>query len=179
MLRRSLLVFAALLSTQSVPAATRTAPSEALPLGRNGWPVAKKGAPSRTEWATAEPVLLTRVSGARAVRCSAHATQGWLKVRCPELHTSAITQLASEGAAVVAHIEPAGDDRIPGGGEVVFPILKGDRHALLWWTLGEGYDGPLTVVPGLVLQEYWLGAEPVVLLSDALNEPVPTAKSGK
>ena len=177
--RQFALVFGALLSTQSVPAATPTSPAMAVPLSSMSWPVAKKGAPSRSAWLTAEAVLLTRVSGPRALRCTAQSVQGWLKVRCPELHTSAITQLGGEGAVPLAHIDPAGDDRIPGGGEVVFPILKGDRHALLWWTLGEGYDGPLTVVPGLVLQEYWLGQEPVVILTDALHEPVPTAKTGK
>lgn len=176
---QSSLVLAALLSTQSVPAANPTPTPAPLPLSGISWASAKNSAPSRSAWSTAPTVLLTRVSGARALRCSAQSVQGWLKVRCPELHTSAITLLGSEGAVPLAHIAPAGDDRIPGAGEIVFPILKGDRHALLWWTLGEGYDGPLTVVPGLVLQEYWLGAEPIVILTDALNEPVPTAKTGK
>jgi hypothetical protein len=168
-------VLAALLATESVPAAApEPAASSFVP-----WPVGKSAPPTHQAWLNAEAVSFTRVSGGRASHCTAQRVREWLEVRCPELHTSAITQLGGGGSPAFSSIVPAGDDRIPGGGEAVFPLRKGDRRVLLWWTLGEGYDGPLTVVPGIVLQEYWLAEQPILVLTDALHEPVPTAKTGK
>jgi hypothetical protein len=169
------LLLAALLTAESVPAA---APEPAT-IVTGPWPEGKSSAPTHQAWLNAETVAFTRASGARATRCTAQRVREWLKVRCPELHTSAITQLGGAASPVSSSITPAGDDRIPGGGEAVFPLRTGDRRVLLWWTLGEGYDGPLTVVPGIVLQEYWLAEQPILVLTDALHEPVPTAKTGK
>ena len=178
-LSRWFLAVGALLSTQSAPGEPSPAASQGLPFSTVEWPQTLSAAPTAQAWRSAQPLSLLRISGARATRCNARAVREWLKVACPELRTSAITELGSTGTPTLSHIDPAGDDRIPGAGEVVLQLHPGDRHALMWWTLGEGYDGPLTVVPGLVLQEYWLAEQPVVVLTDALHEPVPTAKTGR
>jgi hypothetical protein len=132
--------------------------------------------PTEAAWSTTSSVSLERTFGAKARGCTVRLKAEWMRVRCPGLKTAAITQLGGNRAEVSYFIEPPGVDRVPGAGQVTFPVRMGERRAFLFWTLGPGYDGPLTVVPAVVLQAAWLAgaAEPSVTLSDALHEPVPT-----
>jgi len=132
--------------------------------------------PSVAAWKAARPSALERVFGVRARGCQVKRIEEWLNVRCPGFKAAALTQLGGNRNDVSYFIEPPGADRVPGPGQVTFPVRSGDRRVFLFWTLGPGYDGPLTVVPAVVLQQSWLlGSDsPSITLSDALHEPVAT-----
>lgn len=153
---------------------------ERIPWHQLEWPESPSAFPRPMEWTQGRWVELPRRSGVHAGGCRVEQLREWLRVRCEGMRVSGITQLGGAPGARYA-IEPAGDDRIPGGGEIVVPVRRGDRRVFLLWTFDEGYDGPLTVVPGVVMQEYWLAgaAAPVVVLTDALHEPVRTARSSR
>jgi hypothetical protein len=137
---------------------------------------ARSKPPRQATWDAISVANLGRAYGARARACEVKLSVEWLRVRCPSLKTAAITQLGGNRGEVSYLIEPAGADRVPGAGQVTLPVRMGERRAFLFWTLGPGYDGPLTVVPAVVLQAVWPnGAEgPSVTLTDALHEPVAT-----
>ena len=91
---RWFLIVSALLSTQSAPGVPSPAASEALPFSKLQWPQTLSAAPTAQAWRAAQPLALLRISGVRATHCNARAVREWLKVTCPELRTSAITELS-------------------------------------------------------------------------------------
>ena len=117
----------------------------------------KSPRPSPAQWKQARPVAL-RYAGPRASRCTAFLLRVWLKVRCSGGTVPAVTQLGGERDGVVFWIDPPADraTNLPGDVDVQFPLRRGDRRVLQFWGLGPGYDGPLTVVPGLTLHEEWV-----------------------
>jgi hypothetical protein len=140
------------------------------------WPDTRSPVPAPAAWKSAESFSVKRVFGAKAGACTVRRIAEWVQVKCPELKTAAITELAGNDADVSYYIEPAGDDRVPGAGHVTFRARRGDRRVFLFWTLGPGYDGPLTVTPAVVVQESFSAgsAEPLLTMTDALHEPVGT-----
>lgn len=143
---------------------------------RGAWPTARSTPPTAAAWHALAPVDWGRAYGEKAQRCELKLFAEWLRVRCASFKTSAITQLGGSRADVSYAIEPPGADRVPGAGELTFPVRPGERRVFMFWSLGPGYDGPLTVVPAVVLQTHWLAGsdEPSLTLTDALHEPVAT-----
>jgi hypothetical protein len=143
---------------------------------RGAWPSDRSKAPPTAAWRDAKPVSLPRVSGERASGCEIKVIAEWLRVRCDNFRVSAITELGGTRTDVNYVIEPPGVDRLPGAGELTFPVRPGERRVFLVWTLGPGYDGPLTVVPAVVVQSHWLAGDagPSITCTDALHEPVAT-----
>ncbi len=156
-----------------VPASVQTVP-EATSLT---WPDVTSDAPISDEWRGAEEVLPTRVVGMKAQRCKVRRVREWASIRCSDMATSAITQLGGMQKGVSFHLDAPGEDRLPREGVLVFPLRKDDRRVFTFWTLGDGYDGPLTVIPGVIVQADWQGEEPTLLLHEALHEPMRTAQS--
>jgi hypothetical protein len=154
-------------------AATVALPSEAVspppdpPLISASLPAEKSPRPAFADWKTSTPVRLQHVSP-KAARCKVYLVKEWVRVRCLGGVTSAITQLGGEREGVAFWIDSPPDPAtgVPGDGEAVFPVRRGDRRLLQFWTLGPGYDGPLTVVPAFTLQEEWIDpdAGPTLLL---------------
>jgi hypothetical protein len=155
----------------SAPLADATSNEGAAP-----WPTSTTPPPSVAAWKAAPASSFERVVGQRAPSCQIKRIEEWINVRCPDFKAAAVTQLGGNRGDVSYFIEPAGADRVPGPGQVTFPVRSGDRRVFLFWTLGPGYDGPLTVVPAVVLQESWLAGSdsPSITLNDALHEPVAT-----
>ena len=54
--------------------------------------------------------------------------------------------------------------KLPAGGEVQFPVRKGDRRVIQFLSFGPGYEGPFTQLPALVVQELWLADASVPVL---------------
>jgi hypothetical protein len=140
-------------------------------------PRAQSVAPNAAEWAAAPEIEVSRRTGPSAKRCETRLVREWLRVRCASLRVSAITQLGGSGEGARLRLDPKSADGLPAGGELVFPVRPGESRVFSFWTLGEGYDGPLTVLPALVVQSEWSGERPVIVLHDALDEPVRTAQS--
>jgi hypothetical protein len=44
-------------------------------------------------------------------------------------------------------------------GEVQFPLRRGDRRVVQFWTQGKDAQGAYVPEPALVLQEHWLAGE--------------------
>ncbi|WP_437518010.1 hypothetical protein [Sorangium sp. So ce1099] len=116
--------------------------------------------PTAAEWKAAPRVRLSR-TGPAAAGCRAYRTREWLRIRCPELTVSAISLLGGKTEGVAFWIDPPrGGSELPRGGEVMFPIRRGDRRVIQILTFGPGYDGPFTLLPAIVVQEQWLDDEP-------------------
>ena len=141
------------------------------------WPEARSPEPHSNEWDAAAPVAFTRTAGARASACVASRVREWLRVRCPALRVSAINQVGGDVSGTRFGIDPKGQDGTSTGAEVVLPLRREQQKVLMFWGVGPGYDGPLTVMPALVLQTSWLGQSPFIGLYDAVHEPVRTAAS--
>lgn len=134
-------------------------------------------APTSDEWNKAPLLTPRRAVGPRAKSCQVQAVGEWFRVRCIGLTTSAITELGGNSQNVYLHLDAPNDDGLPREGVIVFALQPRDRRVFSFWTLGDGYDGPLTVIAGVIVQAYWQENQPVVLLHDALNQPVRTAQS--
>jgi hypothetical protein len=141
------------------------------------FPSSRSAAPDAAEWSATPAFELSRRIGAQAKLCEARKLREWVRLRCGALRVSAITELGGSAEGVRLRLDPKSADGLPAGGELVFPMRPGERRVFSFWTLGEGYDGPLTVIPALVAQSDWSGEHPFLVLHDALNEPVRTAQS--
>ena len=141
------------------------------------WPEAPTAEPKTAEWDAAEPFPLSRVAGTRASACFASRLREWILVRCPALRASAMTYLGGESADTNFSMGQPDSDGGAKGAQVVIPLRAKQRRVIMFWGLGPGYDGRLTVVPALVLQTDWSGSAPMVALYDAVHEPVRTAQS--
>jgi len=130
--------------------------------------------PEEQAWQAAPSLQLTRSVGPQASACHVQRVREWARVDCPDLRVSAITQLFGAVEGVNYRLAPKAPDGLPTSGAVVFPLRREQVRGFLIWTLGPGYDGPLTVVPAVVIQTDFRGEAPRVLLHDAVNQPVPT-----
>jgi hypothetical protein len=124
--------------------------------------------PTADEWRSAPEVEPTR-RGPRAARCHVWRVREWVRVSCPDLVTASIAMLGGTAQGMAFWIDPVregADGKLPSGGEVLFPVRRGDRRVVQLLSFGAGYEGPFTQLPALVVQESWLPdeEEPVLLL---------------
>ncbi|WP_437594291.1 hypothetical protein [Sorangium sp. So ce1000] len=144
----------------SVADASAADSGDGLPLDAAPFPVEPSKQPTAAEWKAAPRVRLSR-TGPAAAGCRSYRAREWLRIRCPELIISAISLLGGKAEGVAFWIDPPrGDSELPRGGEVMFPIRRGDRRVIQILTFGPGYDGPFTLLPAIVVQEQWLDDEP-------------------
>jgi hypothetical protein len=147
-------------ATASSPATAQAPPGEAVPLAASSDAVAldvdppgneKTKPPSLGEWLKAPKVRLSR-TGPAAAPCTAYRVREWLKVRCIGIRPHAMVVLGGDAAEVSFWIDH--DDRH--GGEVQFPLRRGDRRVVQIWTGGVDAAGVFKPRPGLIIQEHWL-----------------------
>ncbi|MDI3284044.1 hypothetical protein [Polyangium sp. 15x6] len=138
---------------QAPPAASASAaaPGEAVPLDVDPPGNEKTKSPTFDEWAKATKVRLTR-TGPAAAPCTAYRVREWLKVRCLGTKPHAMVVLGGDAAEVSFWIDR--DERQ--GGEVQFPMRRGDRRVVQIWTGGVDAAGVFKARPSLVIQEHWL-----------------------
>ncbi|WP_433937315.1 hypothetical protein AB3662_22035 [Sorangium cellulosum] len=143
-----------------VPPAGAVDAGEERPLDAEPFPAEPSRQPTAAEWKTAPRVRLSR-AGPAVAGCRAYRMREWLRIRCPELTVSAMSLLGGKTEGVAFWIDPPrGGSELPRGGEVMFPIRRGDRRVIQILTFGPGYDGPFTLLPAIVVQEQWLDDEP-------------------
>lgn len=137
--------------------------------------------PSAKEWREATEVTLDRVVGKRAKQCTAWQVREWFKLHCTGKPTAAINLVGGEPRDLYFWVEPPSEDdsseRMPRDGEVVMAVRPGTQRVIQFWTFGPGYDGPLTVLGDVILQQKWEEDDPspAFILSDTLVEPIRTA----
>jgi hypothetical protein len=123
---------------------------------------AKTPAPTPEEWKAQKPVAITD----RLPRdCNAYRVREWIKINCATLMTSEIALLGGAREGVSLFIPPRPQDRsFSTGGEVIFPVRRGDRRMFDWSTFGEGYEGPMGVELAFVISESWVSDEPTPII---------------
>ncbi|KYF74227.1 hypothetical protein [Sorangium cellulosum] len=145
---------------KGAPQASAASTDEERPLDAEPFPAEPSRQPTAAEWKTAPRVRLSR-AGPAAAGCRAYRMREWLRIRCPELTVSAMSLLGGKTEGVAFWIDPPrGGSELPRGGEVMFPLRRGDRRVIQILTFGPGYDGPFTLLPAIVVQEQWLDDEP-------------------
>ncbi|MRG98325.1 hypothetical protein [Polyangium spumosum] len=130
---------------------TAQAPADAVTLDVDPPGNEKTKSPSFDEWSKATKVRLTR-AGPAAAPCAAYRVREWLKIRCLGTKPHAMVVLGGDAAEVSFWIDK--DERR--GGEVQFPMRKGDRRVIQIWTGGLDKAGLFKAIPSLVIQEHWL-----------------------
>ncbi|UQA55781.1 hypothetical protein [Polyangium aurulentum] len=143
-------------ATASSPATAQAPPagaasSDAVPLDADPPGTEKTKTPSFDEWSKARKVRLTR-TGPAAAPCTAYRVREWLKVRCMGTRPHAMVVLGGDAAEVSFWIDH--DERR--GGEVQFPLRRGDRRVVQIWTGEADEAGVFKPRPALVIQEHWL-----------------------
>jgi hypothetical protein len=155
---------------QPAPTASTTPASAEmkLPAFTDGLPTDEESKkPTPEEWRDAVEVAPTRM-GPRAKGCTVARVREWVRVSCPDLVTASIAVLGGTATGYAFWIDPqkeGKDAKLPAGGEIQFPVRKGDRRVVQMLTFGPGYEGPLTQLPALVVQEHWLDDEPLPTLT--------------
>jgi hypothetical protein len=114
----------------------------------------KSPSPKAAEWASASKVKLTRV-GPAASGCIAYKVREWLRVRCP-IKTFAVSLLGGSGEGVAFWIGPEAEQQ---PGEVQFPMRRGDRRVVEFWTYGKDAAGSFMPEPAFLVQEQWVDGE--------------------
>lgn len=144
-----LALVAAVLS--SSPVTAQAPPEEGVPLDVDPPGPEKSKSPSFDEWSKAPKVRLTRL-GPAAAPCTAYRVREWLKVRCLGTKPHAMVVIGGDAAEVSFWIDK--DERR--GGEVQFPMRRGDRRVVQIWAGGVDAAGLFKAKPSLLIQEHWL-----------------------
>jgi hypothetical protein len=135
------------------------------PLDAEPFPAEATKLPTAAEWTAAPRVRLSR-RGPAAEGCRAYRLREWLRVRCPDLTIATISLLGGQTEGVAFWITPSPEGSgLPRGGEVMFPVRRGDRRVVQITTFGAGYDGPFTILPAVIIQEQWLDGDPAPIIS--------------
>jgi hypothetical protein len=123
---------------------------------------AKTAAPTPEEWKAQKPVGLT---DPWARDCNVYRVREWIKITCATLMTSSIALLGGAREGVSLFIPPVPKDHsFSTGGEVIFPVRRGDRRMIEWSTFGEGYEGPMGLELAFVISESWVADEPAPVI---------------
>jgi hypothetical protein len=115
--------------------------------------------PSLAEWKPVQPVALT---DPLRFGCNAYRLREWVRIRCSSLATSSIALLGGSPEGIALWVDtPLPDSfNIPPGGEVIFPVRRGDRRIFEWSTFGESYEGIGFPVIAFLISESWAPDEP-------------------
>ena len=120
----------------------------------------KSQVPTAKEWLAASPRRPARTSHAPARGVAARRRAG-LRVRCP-VPTFALSLLggSNEGLAFWMGAPAEGQP-----GEVQFPLRRGDRRVIQFWTQEKDREGGTVPAPSLVLQEQWVDGSPAPIVT--------------
>ncbi len=132
----------------SPPALTmRPDPVDSPALSTIDLPTIKSDKPKRDEWGAARLVRV-EARGARGRRCEAYLLREYMRVRCPQ-NVGAVRQLLGSTADVEVLVTTKPKDKSgytevwkpPHGGDVVFPLRKGESFLFQFFEIVEGYEG--------------------------------------
>jgi hypothetical protein len=114
--------------------------------------------PTPDEWKTAKLVALDAADVEKS--CEARRLREWMRIRC-KADMGGIRLLGGDSEGVSLRLDPMMkiDDVVPGGGEVVFPVRRGDARVFEWLRMEFGYKGSMSLNSHLVLSESWLDGE--------------------
>lgn len=114
--------------------------------------------PTAADWKPTTPVRLTEPL---PFDCNAYRVREWIKIRCSKLQTAELTMIGGSREGVMLFIDPPpGDFPASPGGEIVFPVRKGDRRVFEWSMHGESYEGIGFPQLAFLVSESWVSDEP-------------------
>lgn len=146
--------------TRDAPAGEPPAPAAPKPVDLDPPGVEKSQVPTAKEWLAASPVRLSRTSQA-AAGCVATRVREWLRVRCP-VPTFALSLLGGSNEGLAFWIGSSAEGQ---PGEVQFPLRRGDRRVIQFWTQEKDREGGTVPAPSLVLQEQWVDGSPAPIVT--------------
>jgi hypothetical protein len=119
--------------------------------------------PTPAEWKPTTPVRLT---DPLPFECNAYRLREWVKIRCSHLQTAELAFLGGERDGVTLFVDPPPKDGSPAspGGEIVFPVRRGDRRVFEWSMFGESYEGIGFPQLAFLISESWAPDEPAPVI---------------
>ncbi|MFT3772648.1 MAG: hypothetical protein QM820_45230 [Minicystis sp.] len=112
--------------------------------------------PDGAAWKPVGPVSLTDPLPSS---CRAYRLREWVKIHCASFSTSAIAQLGGSREGVAMFLVPSRFGGVPEGGELIFPVRRGNRRVFEWSTFGDSYEGPGSPEVAFMISESWLPGE--------------------
>jgi hypothetical protein len=113
--------------------------------------------PKRDEWKDAVEVkVLARTTGAK--RCRAQVLREWMRVSCPQV-VAGIRQYVGPTKDVELFIYAKSIDNLwaePNGGDVVFPLRKGEAYLFQFFEVSSNYEG-FGVSQSMLVDVSWSG----------------------
>jgi hypothetical protein len=154
------LLFAYRTASSAPPAASASAgaPSDkpTLPAFSSvSWPDEASKPPSLDEWKAAEELS---VRGGGASSCRVRRVREWVRLRCLEGATLGVEQIAGPQVHAIGVEAGPGAYAGVGTGGAVFPVRRGDRRILQWFT--PRYTSVVETESGVVITEQWLPEDP-------------------
>lgn len=120
-------------------------------------PTATSDKPKRDEWkGAAEVKVLARSQGAK--RCRAQLLREYMRVSCPQV-VAGIRQFVGSTKDVELFIHAKEANNLwqePNGGDVVFPLRKGEAYLFQFFEVSQGYEG-FGVSPSMLVDVTWSG----------------------
>lgn len=152
----------------ATPTASASANDDTLPpaLAAQTLPAERSPIPTADEWKTAKLVEPARRSPL-AVPCRVYLLREYVKVHCPFL-LSGLRQQTGSIKDVQLWVTPkkidpevGGDiSAPPNGGQVVFPLVRGDARMFQFFEMEfEGY-GWATPSPSVIVDAFWIDGRP-------------------
>jgi hypothetical protein len=119
----------------------------------------KTASPTAADW---KPTLPVALSDPLPFGCKAYRVREWVKIRCSQLATAEVAMLSGDRDGVMLFIDPPRGEgfTVSPGGEIVFPVRRGDRRVFEWSTFGESYEGPGFPELAFVISQSWTPDEP-------------------
>ncbi len=114
--------------------------------------------PTPADWKPTTPVML---SEPLPFDCNAYRVREWIKIRCSKLQTAELTCIGGSREGVSLFVDPPLKDfPVSPGGEIVFPVRRGDRRVFEWSRFGESYEGVGFPELAFLISESWAPDEP-------------------
>jgi len=135
-------------------------------------PTTRSGKPKRDEWQAAQPVRVSQPTP-RAKDCTAVVLREYMKVSCPK-PMAGIRQFIGGIKDVELFIYPKGQNLTqsfdvftePNGGDIVFPLRRGENYMFQFFEISQEYDGGFGVSEHVLVDISWAGSRkaPTVVL---------------
>ncbi len=124
------------------------------------FPDEKSPKPKKEEWKDVSQVSLSAGSSIGA-SCKAYRLREWIRIRCDSTTTAQIVMRCGNPEDVSMAMDQIPDEwsTFPDGGELVFPLRRGDRRLIEWTGVEFGYKGANSAIPALLISETWLPGE--------------------
>jgi hypothetical protein len=120
----------------------------------------KSPKPNKEEWKDAQEVALSEGTLIGSF-CKSYRLREWIRIRCDHTTTAQMVVRCGNPEDVFMVLDRLPDEwaTFPEGGEIVFPLRRGDRRLIEWTSVDFGYKGASSALPWMLISETWLPGE--------------------